>query len=704
VALLRRAIGAGLFGLLSVGSTRAWSGTPPPAHQPTYEIDLPGEPAAPALTLPAVTDALRQVSTQAEADVTTARALPAIPTDSADTLEWFLQGINKDVDAGNLDSCRVARLPEIAEAAAELAKGDDVVTAWRGATWRAYRSPLDGSLQPYAVYVPDDYDPTAHYPLVVELHGMNGSGMRSMAEMFGLTDDQGLSDEALACADPDVPSGREVLALGPTGFGNTFYRLEGDVDVMTVLDHVLAAYPAVDPTLVTITGPSMGGSGTAQLALEHPDRFAAMAPLVGYPDRRLDSWVADFHPELYYWESFTAEARSPTDWAANGLHVPLITMHGLRDDPRRSQHLIDAYTALGYEARGEWWDTGHFVQYLAYQGGRIFDELTPYRIDPNPADVVFRTPTLRFDGAYWLKILRSPTSSEWMSVEAHVDGPNHVTMTTDHITRLEASPRPPLVDPSTPLTLTVDGSAPIAVSYDGSRPLLLSRESGHWTASEEPPPASQPVAPSNDFPGAKRHGVSGPIEDIYYDPVVVVYGTHDPAERGTAWAVAKQMANRHYPVSVSYPVIADTDLDSDTLANHSVILVGSPANNSVLRRLLPWLPVKITATSVDVGTHSFTAPDTGIEMIYTNPKGPGHYLLVVSGISPKALELAMTLPDYVPDYIVYDGTIAAGDDMYHILATHLFDCAGYFTWAWTLSTNAGELPPPAAIWPPPRQY
>ena len=51
-------------------------------------------------------------------------------------------------------------------------------------------------------------------------------------------------------------------------------------EVMGMVDHVLAAYKG-DPKRVYLTGLSAGGAGTWYLAWQHPDRFAAIAPIVG---------------------------------------------------------------------------------------------------------------------------------------------------------------------------------------------------------------------------------------------------------------------------------------------------------------------------------------------------------------------------------------------------------------------------------------
>lgn len=52
-------------------------------------------------------------------------------------------------------------------------------------------------------------------------------------------------------------------------------------DVMAMLDHVMATYKG-DPKRVYLTGISLGGFGTWYLAAKHPERFAAIVPVVGF--------------------------------------------------------------------------------------------------------------------------------------------------------------------------------------------------------------------------------------------------------------------------------------------------------------------------------------------------------------------------------------------------------------------------------------
>jgi len=54
-----------------------------------------------------------------------------------------------------------------------------------------------------------------------------------------------------------------------------------DAEAVNVLVDEIIAEHAVDPTRVYLTGLSMGGYGTWDLACRHPERFAAIAPICG---------------------------------------------------------------------------------------------------------------------------------------------------------------------------------------------------------------------------------------------------------------------------------------------------------------------------------------------------------------------------------------------------------------------------------------
>src|SRR5206468_11878401 len=108
---------------------------------------------------------------------------------------------------------------------------------------------------------------------------------------------------------PDVPA----LVVSPLGRGELMgYDGLGGDDVMRVLADVRRAYD-VDPERISLTGLSMGGGGTWQIGLRHPELFAAIAPVCGVTDVR--KWIPPNERALYDLEAL--EAQAPLALAAN---------------------------------------------------------------------------------------------------------------------------------------------------------------------------------------------------------------------------------------------------------------------------------------------------------------------------------------------------------------------------------------------------
>lgn len=149
-----------------------------------------------------------------------------------------------------------------------LDAGRDPFAAQRGDFRKAYFSKVDHTLQPFRVFVPSSYDSTKAYPLVIALHGMGGDE-NSYFEAYGkgaFTSEAEKHGYIVAC-----PKGRKPASM---------YMGDAERDVMDVLADMMRAY-RIDPDRVYLTGHSMGGFGTWTVAMNHPEVFAAIAPVSG---------------------------------------------------------------------------------------------------------------------------------------------------------------------------------------------------------------------------------------------------------------------------------------------------------------------------------------------------------------------------------------------------------------------------------------
>jgi len=105
--------------------------------------------------------------------------------------------------------------------------------------------------------------------------------------------------------------------------------------LLGLLDQVSHDYP-VDASRVYLTGLSMGGYGTWELGLSHPERFAAIAPICGGANL-ITPLLTSFEPAK------AAAAQSLGIWAFHGAKDPVVPVsestrmvdwlkdHGVRD-------------------------------------------------------------------------------------------------------------------------------------------------------------------------------------------------------------------------------------------------------------------------------------------------------------------------------------------------------------------------------------
>ena len=129
----------------------------------------------------------------------------------------------------------------------------------------------------YQLYLPKGYqeDVKKEWPLILFLHG---SGERGSD--IELVTKHGIPK--IVKEKPDFP----FIALSPQCPEGTIWRTE---TVSALLDDIEQEY-RVDKNRIYLTGLSMGGFGTWELACKEPNRFAAIAPICGGGNSFLAVW------------------------------------------------------------------------------------------------------------------------------------------------------------------------------------------------------------------------------------------------------------------------------------------------------------------------------------------------------------------------------------------------------------------------------
>ncbi len=136
---------------------------------------------------------------------------------------------------------------------------------------RAYRSPVDGTLQPYRILIPDQYNGARPAPLLVALHGAGGDE----SDFF--------EDYPAAPLQPEAQRHGFIVVCPKGRDPQSGYRGAAGQDVLDVVAEVRREY-RIDAGRIYLMGHSMGAYATWRLAMEHPDLFAALGPISGGGD------------------------------------------------------------------------------------------------------------------------------------------------------------------------------------------------------------------------------------------------------------------------------------------------------------------------------------------------------------------------------------------------------------------------------------
>lgn len=122
----------------------------------------------------------------------------------------------------------------------------------------------------YTVYVPEGYNGSKVYPVILFLHGAFLRGQDGIMSAQG-----GLGPAIL-----HRPGGIPAVVVFPQARESWAANSADSKAALAALDDVMKAY-ATDPKRVVLTGFSMGGRGSWELATVYPEKFAAVVPICG---------------------------------------------------------------------------------------------------------------------------------------------------------------------------------------------------------------------------------------------------------------------------------------------------------------------------------------------------------------------------------------------------------------------------------------
>ena len=287
----------------------------------------------------------------------------------------------------------------------------------------------------YSVVVPQGYDPSRQWPLILALAGGRGDGAK-YAPFWSRT-----------------LKGKDYIVVCPVGrdpWWHTSYLI-----ALAALKDACERYH-VDRNRVYLTGMSNGGNGTWFMAIRYPDLFAAAAPMAGCPQ--------------------TAKGRVDYPYLLNLLNVPVYACHGAADETisiRFDRKAAELLKAQGYDCHlEEIPDGGHGSPQQRVP--QIVEWFASKQRDPNPSCIRYLKQTAGLKRCYWLLIGKTRQAAV---VEAKIVGRSSIELKTSHVRKLILFLNDQLVDVQRPVMVFHNGQLLKTVEIKPSlRTLLVSAQ------------------------------------------------------------------------------------------------------------------------------------------------------------------------------------------------------------------------------------
>jgi hypothetical protein len=563
-------------------------------------------------------------------------------------------------------------------------QGRDPLLEQRGKlVMRGYRSPISQHLQGYGIYLPPNYDAARKYPLLVMLHGGSANGNLFLGVVLG--NNMNWKEYDLHLWDEYAPRWTpDWIVVAPDGFGQVMWRFMGEQDVLDVIADVQKHY-AIDDDRIALGGLSNGGVGAYNLGMRHAHRFSIVQAIAGAP-----SWLQYSGKGIPAEQQQAMIPQSGMQLAENAINTDFRYYHGRVDPgpmrPAFVEELTRFIATLGVPYKETWFDTGHDLLYLVHRRGKLYAELEPLRRKQRPSEVRVVTGDYRANRQHWVTVTRIDGYPRLARVRATVQG-EVIDVEASHVRALELDLKQAPLAAGTQLRVRVNGKD----AYRGGRAAcgavlaLSAGADGNFRRGTPPVPAAGTLE--------KKPGLSGPITDAYYGAMAHVYGTGDPAAIATLKRAAQRGA-QGWPLwlwRVQQPVLADSEVTDAIARSHTLVLYGTPGSNSVLERIAGSLPIKVEQDAVVLGTRRISGPGVGTRFIYPSPLAPSRYVMVQAAPTAEGVTLGHNLPDFLPDYVVYDKKSAAVRPRLAFPGRKTPPAMGYFDDRWRLNASPASV-------------
>ncbi|HBE66705.1 MAG TPA: hypothetical protein DDW52_01020, partial [Planctomycetaceae bacterium] len=400
------------------------------------------------------------------------------------------------------DFRKMDRVIELAGRRVEQAEQSRAVTVGEsGLQVRGFRSRVDGSYQPVGLELPSDLQSRENVPLVVWLHGRGDSK----------TDLHFICERLDKAGQFKMP---EAIVLHPFGRQCVGYKSAGETDVLEAIDFVCEEYP-VDPERIVLMGFSMGGAGVWHLAAHYTDRFVGASPGAGFAEtaRYQRLTPAQFPPK---YEQILWGVYDVPGYVRNLFNIPVVAYSGENDKQIQAARVMEEayreHERILPHLIGPGMGHKYHPDTLAEITARMRKTLNEAR--PRRKELYLQTQHLRYATRRWIEV----TSQFEQYADTRVDATLKSgvwQLETHNVSKLSLSADDES-GPGAADTVRVDEQE--FVLGEGGLRLVRASKQSPWQEVDE-------------FQGLfKLPGLSGPIDDAFLDPFLIV--TPDAADAG----------------------------------------------------------------------------------------------------------------------------------------------------------------------------
>ncbi|MGD0259711.1 MAG: hypothetical protein ABSD29_07775 [Verrucomicrobiota bacterium] len=502
--------------------------------------------------------------------------------------------------ASDLSRTNVSRLADWLQ---RIGSNPDVLGTLRGVQEWAYESPADDSGQPFRLNIPTDYDPKRPAGLSVVLHGNTGNHVEHSGWMH-------------------PKKGMFELAVLGRGRGGGYTALS-EADVLQAMEYVLNHW-RVDTNRIRLSGASMGGGGTLNVAAHYPHLFASARVVCGYA-----MWPGqDALPVENLLTVSIYAMHSADDWAAPILisRAPLARLRELG-----GQVIFDETNGFGHGVGGY------------TEGNQRGDAWADRQVRPD-STTVRRLKFTALSGTaardWWAEILEWGPAPKPARFALVAGAGNTLYAELSNITRLRLRMAESPFDRAQPLRVSVNGGVVFEVPAPLPETLVVAGTPQGWHAEMKP-----------ELPSFRLHTPGGPT--LLYDgsPLLIVYGTRGDTNLCKEMRLAAEAASKspnpgwaadggetgsegvphHQNLYGRLNVKADRDVTDADMQKCHLVLIGTAQQNSLVARLAGQLPVQWADGKISCSDGlKLGGTNQALGLVHYNPLAPQRLLYWVA--------------------------------------------------------------------------